>query len=595
MTGRIALVGILGAALALAQPPRLAGIAHVAFRVADLEASRAFYQKLGYEQVFAMEREGKTTEAFLKVNDRQFIELYPRSSDSQPLGLMHVCYEADDLEAVRAAYAGQGLNPPEVRKAGAGNLLLALRDPESRTIEFTQYMPGSRHWEDRGQHLGAARVSTEITAVAFPVNDVAAEKAYYTDKLGFAAESGAGRGNLRVPGSFGQRVVLESDMTHAKPMLTFAVADMARAAGLLRKAGLTPKVEAEALRVTDPDGVTVVLAQDYFSEWPAGFSPGEVGKRVAEHFVTSPHQRATLIIYPEVCAWYGALTFARVTGDKELMAKAIERFDPLMTPREESLVPKPIHVDFSVFGTVPLEIYIQTKQQKYLDMGKAFADAEWQDPRPDGLTNQTRFWIDDMFMITAVQVQAYRATGDAKYLDRAALETTAYLDKLQQPNGLFYHADDVPFYWGRGDGWVAVGMAEMLRSLPNEHPRRARILEGYLKMMKSLLAYQGKDGMWRQLIDHAEAWPESSSTGMFSFAMVTGVKNGWLDRATYGPAARRAWIALAGYVDQHADVTSVCEGTNKKNDLEYYLFRRRNTGDMHGQAPVLWTATALLR
>ena len=151
-----------------------------------------------------------------------------------------------------------------------------------------------------------------------------------------------------------------------------------------------------------------------------------------------------------------------------------------------------------------------------------------------------------MFMITAVQVQAYRATGERKYIDRAANEMAAYLEKLQQPNGLFYHAPDVPFYWGRGNGWAAVGMAEILRSLPKDHPRRAQILVSYLKLMDTLLKYQGADGMWKELIDHPEAWPETSSTGMFTFAMITGVKNGWLDEKTYGPAARKAWLALTG-------------------------------------------------
>jgi unsaturated rhamnogalacturonyl hydrolase len=334
---------------------------------------------------------------------------------------------------------------------------------------------------------------------------------------------------------------------------------------------------------------------NYFSGWPAGTSPQEVGKRVAAHFVASPHQDPKRIIYPEVCAWYGALTFAKLAGEKELSTALIKRFDPLLTPQEANLIVREPHVDFSVFGTVPLEIYIQTKERKYLDLGKWFADRQWEKPTPDGLTGETRFWIDDMYMITAVEVQAFRATGDARYLDRAALEMTAYLDKLQQPNGLFYHAPDVPFYWGRGNGWVAAGMTEMLRSLPAAHPRRARILEGYRKMMKSLVEFQGRDGMWRQLIDHPEAWPETSSTGMFTFAMVTGVKSGWLDGAAYGPAARKAWLALAGYIDQNADVTSVCEGTNKKNDLEYYLARARRTGDFHGQAPVLWSASALLR
>jgi unsaturated rhamnogalacturonyl hydrolase len=334
---------------------------------------------------------------------------------------------------------------------------------------------------------------------------------------------------------------------------------------------------------------------NYFTDWPAGTSPAEVGKRVAEHFVISPHADPKHIVYQEVCTWYGALTFAQLSGDKGLSAKLIQRFDPLMTPAEAHLIGKDRHVDFTVFGTVPLEIYLQTKDPKYLDLGKSFADRQWENPTSDGLTSETRFWIDDMYMITTVQVQAFRATGDSKYLDRAALEMVAYLDRLQQPNGLFFHAPDAPFYWGRGNGWVAAGMTELLRALPADHPRRARILAAYRKMMQALLGFQGKDGMWRQLVDHPEAWPETSSTGMFTFALITGVKNGWLDPATYGPAARKGWLALVGYIDQNADVTSVCEGTGKKNDLDYYLARARRTGDFHGQAPVLWCASALLR
>jgi unsaturated rhamnogalacturonyl hydrolase len=332
-----------------------------------------------------------------------------------------------------------------------------------------------------------------------------------------------------------------------------------------------------------------------FANWPAGTGPAEIGKRVAERFVPSAHLRNNTIVYPEVCAWYGALTFAQASGDRDLTARLVQRFDPLLTPAEAALVPTERHVDFSVFGTVPLEIYMQTKARKYLDLGLKIADRQWETPTPEGLTSETRFWIDDMFMITAVQVQAYRATGDAKYLDRAALEMVTYLDKLQQPNGLFFHAPDVPFFWGRGNGWVAAGMTEILRSLSPSHPKRARILAGYRKMMQSLLQFQGQDGAWLQLIDHPESWPETSSTGMFTFAMVTGVKEGWLNRKTYGAAARKGWLGLVKFIDAQGDVSNVCEGTNKKNDLQHYLNRRRNTGDLYGQAPILWSATALLR
>ena len=339
-----------------------------------------------------------------------------------------------------------------------------------------------------------------------------------------------------------------------------------------------------------------LVAQNvYFGNWPVGTSPQEVGKRLAEHFVTSPHQYGN-ITYREVAAWYGALTFAQLTGDSGLRNRLINRFDPLLPGgAETNFIHDERHVDWEIFGVVPLEIAIQTKDSKYLSYGLHFADRQWENPQSDGLSGETRYWIDDMYMLTILQLEAYRGTGDRKYLDRDAIEMVAYLDKLQQPNGLFYHSPDVPVFWGRGDAWVAAGMAEMLRDLPADHPHRARIMKGYKAMMSSLLKYQGKDGMWREVIDHEEAWPESSSSAMFTFAMITGVKNGWIDASTYGPAARKGWIAVTGYIDQSDDVTNVCEGTPKGNDLAYYLERKRRTGDFHGQAPILWAATALLR
>lgn len=337
-----------------------------------------------------------------------------------------------------------------------------------------------------------------------------------------------------------------------------------------------------------------------FRNWPADDSPRQIGDRVAARFLATPHTNfgnpnpPAHITYPEAVAWYGALTFAEVTKNEALEKRLIQRFEPLFTA-EANLIPEPVHVDNTVFAAVPLELYILTREKRYLDLGLKSANAQWANPRPDGLSSQTRFWIDDMYMITIVQVQAYRATGDKKYLNRAALEMNTYLDKLQQPNGLFHHAPDVPFYWGRGDGWVAAGMAELLSDLPEDDPQRARIMSGYLKMMKALLSTQDKNGMWHQLIDHPESYPETSSTAMFDFAMVTGIEKHWLDARVYGPAARKAWLGLVSYLEVNGDIRNVCRGTNKKNDLQYYLDRPTITGDLHGQAPILWTATAFLR
>jgi unsaturated rhamnogalacturonyl hydrolase len=347
-------------------------------------------------------------------------------------------------------------------------------------------------------------------------------------------------------------------------------------------------------------GVVEVRAQsDYFARWPAGASPREVGRRVAENFLARPfdfetNPRRAYVIYPEVCTWYGALRVARLTGDRELQRRLIAKFDRFLTPEGAKRISPEAHVDFRVFGVVPLEIYMQTKDRRYLEIGKGLADRQWEKTTPDGITAEARYWIDDMYMITAVQVQAYRATGDARYLERAAQTMVAYLDKLQQPNGLFYHAPDSPYFWSRGNGWVAAGMTELLISLPRNHPKRERIMEGYRKMMATLLKYQGEDGLWRQLIDHPEAWAETSGTGMFTFAMVTGVKRGWLDGKTYGPAARKAWLGLVSRLDEKANLRDVCVGTNKGYSVQYYLDRPRSTGDLHGQAPLLWSGAALL-
>ena len=233
-----------------------------------------------------------------------------------------------------------------------------------------------------------------------------------------------------------------------------------------------------------------------------------------------------------------------------------------------------------------------------------YADTQWEIPEnaktqekewdAKGYSWQTRLWIDDMYMITIIQMHAYRATGDMKYVERAAKEMAMYLDELQRSNGLFYHAPDVPYFWGRGNGWMAAGMAEVLRFLPESSPYYSRIIQGFQSMMASLKNYQTEEGMWRQLIDKPDCWIETSGSAMFAYAFIMGVKYGWLPVKEYGEAARRAWLAMITYINSDAKVREVCVGTNKKNDMQYYYDRARNTGDYHGQAPYLWCTVALL-
>ena len=123
-----------------------------------------------------------------------------------------------------------------------------------------------------------------------------------------------------------------------------------------------------------------------------------------------------------------------------------------------------------------------------------------------------------------------------------------YQAKLQQSDGLFWHTMQSKAYWGRANGWVAAGAAELLVDLP-AGSQRDMVMAGFKKHLDGLLTKQvsggNDDGMWRQVLDVSTANPESSCTAMFTFALVTALKNGWISGSNYSMAARRGWLAVA--------------------------------------------------
>ena len=297
--------------------------------------------------------------------------------------------------------------------------------------------------------------------------------------------------------------------------------------------------------------------------------------------------------YAEVCTALGALWAAQQMDDEELYEKVKSRYSDFHSP-ESRFHSDRDHVDMTMRGSLPLELYMMSQDERFLEYGLSYADKQWEDPRPDGLSKESRFWIDDMFMISILQIQAYRATGDEKYATRAANTLIAYCQKLQRPNGLFFHGVDYHHFWGRGNGWVAVGMSEVLKSLPADHALHDSLFFHYEKMMNALVAFQDSNGMWHQIIDDESSWEESSCTAMFGYALACGLTSGYLDDPTYRDAMHRAWEGLTRYLNPDGTVREVCMGTGQETDVQYYLDRPRIIGDYHGQAPVLWFAQELM-
>lgn len=331
--------------------------------------------------------------------------------------------------------------------------------------------------------------------------------------------------------------------------------------------------------------------------WPESKSPEKIGRLAVNDFFTHEgHDIAnsygfTAIHYAEACAAFGVARIAGVLNDTVSIKKLSNIYLKVIT---DSIPNTADHVDANVYGILPFELYKLTGNKVFFNQAIELADLQWKNPLSNGLSNQTRFWIDDIWMIGSLQVQAYRITNDSKYIDRAALEIATYLDKLQKENGLFYHGPEIPFHWGRGNGWVAAGLAELISELPKSNEHYQTIVKAYIKMMDALLKYQAEDGMWRQLVDYEKAWKETSSTAMFGYALTTGVKSGILKDEKYINSYRKAWLALCNYVTPNGKVTDVCIGTGQQNNIQYYLMRPRTIGDLHGQAPLIWFAWSLL-
>jgi unsaturated rhamnogalacturonyl hydrolase len=335
----------------------------------------------------------------------------------------------------------------------------------------------------------------------------------------------------------------------------------------------------------------------YKISFPEDKSPEYIGRLVTDDLLSRPdfmmYNTGTVraVHYAEACTGFGAARLAGFLEDSERLQKLAKRY---MRVIDENITNTANHVDANVYGILPLELYRQLEDSRFLDQGLAFADDQWKNPLPDGMTNQTRYWIDDVWMIGSLQIQAYRVTKKMIYLERAAMSTDAYLHKLQQPNGLFFHGIDAHFFWGRGNGWVAAGLAELLSELPETDPHYPSIVQVYRKMMDALILYQAEDGMWRQLIDREESYKETSSSAMFGYAMTVGVKKGILKGKQYAEASRKVWIALTDYINEEGKISNVCVGTPKSEELDFYLRRPTVTGDLHGQAPILWFSYSLL-
>lgn len=176
--------------------PRLLGVAHMALGVSDIEKSRAFYKDfLGFGEPFDLKNaDGSLSLTFIKVNDQQYIELFPGLKSGEDR-LRHISFYTDNAEQLRQYLVARGVKAPDkVNKVRIGNTSFNVKDPEGHTVEFTQYEPAGWTMREQGKFIGKDRISAHMMHLGIIVGDVPAALGFYRDVLGF---SEFWRGNAR--------------------------------------------------------------------------------------------------------------------------------------------------------------------------------------------------------------------------------------------------------------------------------------------------------------------------------------------------------------------------------------------------------------
>jgi lactoylglutathione lyase len=181
------LVTVCGLVEAQPARPKITGIAHIALYAKNYQAARAFYRNfLGFEEPYSLQNnDGTPSMTFFKVNERQYIELFPeREADTDRLH--HISIETDNAEAMRVYLASKGVAvPAKAGKGRIGNSNFNIKDPEGHTVEIVQYEPTGWTVREKGKFLPATRISSRILHVGIIVTNFDAGMRFYQDVLGF--------------------------------------------------------------------------------------------------------------------------------------------------------------------------------------------------------------------------------------------------------------------------------------------------------------------------------------------------------------------------------------------------------------------------
>jgi unsaturated rhamnogalacturonyl hydrolase len=263
-------------------------------------------------------------------------------------------------------------------------------------------------------------------------------------------------------------------------------------------------------------------------------------------------------------------------------------------------------------GEARLKAAIETLARQLRDQPRTPSGGLWHK-----LIYPNQMWLDGLYMAQPFAARYALAFGDDAMLEDSIRQFALAAEKARDPRtGLLRHAWDEkrrqlwadpetgrsPNSWGRGMGWFAMALVDVIEVLPEGHRGRGKLAGILAGLAGALAEFQDEaTGLWYQVVDRGGRegnYLEASVSAMLPYAFLKGARLGALDAAIFVPIARRAYEgACARFLRANGDGSVNLEGTcgvaglggspYRDGSFEYYVGERAAIDDYKGVGPFI--------
>jgi unsaturated rhamnogalacturonyl hydrolase len=287
------------------------------------------------------------------------------------------------------------------------------------------------------------------------------------------------------------------------------------------------------------------------------------------------------------------------------------------------------NIDAVMPGRVLLRLYEKTKQDKYRKSAAQLRRQLKRQPRTGGgaFWHKKRYrwqlWLDGVYMAMPFLARYSTRFEKGKSLDEVVTEFTVARAQLRNPEtGLYVHAWDEKrkqswadpktgrskFVWGRGLGWYAMAVVDVLDFIPeDDEAHRRPLLDIIGELAPALVKHQDQQThTWWQIMDQPGApgnYRESSASAMLTYFFAKAVRKGYLEQSYRGTAVKSYAGLIREFVRVHPDgkvsLTNQCLvgglGFGRDGSYRYYMSEPVVENDPKGNGPFILAGVEVYR